>query len=93
MLFVNNPQLLHEPWLSPDHCIHRCVGSGMQTLRKLRRLAILAMLRVAGAQPTTASTASRPHRACGRRARVGAVPMVGAHAELREGSAEGVCLV
>ena len=32
----------------------------MQTLRKLRRIAILFMLRVAGAQPTT-STASRPH--------------------------------
>ena len=32
-------------------------------------------------------------RARGRRARVGAVPMVGAHAELREGSAEAVRLV
>ena len=41
--------------------VDRSVAAGMQTLRKFRRLAILAMLRVAGAQPTTASTASRPH--------------------------------
>ena len=44
-------QLLLHSLLFPKTRIHRWVASGMQRLRKFRRLAILAMLRVAGAQP------------------------------------------